>query len=121
MNVETALKPLLDPKSIILFEACSTENSKGKVGRLIRAIDLKVLQAGKFTSAFLFEKLIIFIIILSKGKRGCMPADSFVLIFKCVARRNFCGTPACVKPPSRCTQAADSESVAICNRKKMKK
>ena len=46
MNVETALKPLLDPKSIILFEACSTENSKGKAGRLIRAIDLKVLQAG---------------------------------------------------------------------------
>jgi len=70
MNVETALKPLLDPKSIILFEACSTENSKGKVGRLIRAIDLKVLQAGKFTSAFLFEKLIILFIILSKGKRG---------------------------------------------------
>ena len=24
-------------------------------------------------------------------KRRCMPADSFVRIFKCVARRNFCG------------------------------
>ena len=88
MNVETALKPLLDPKSIILFEACSTENSKGKGGRLIRAIDLKVLQAGKFTSAFLFEKLIIFFIILSKGKRGCMPAAGFVRIWKFVARPN---------------------------------
>jgi hypothetical protein len=70
MNVETALKPLLDLLSIILFEACSTENSKWKVGRLIREIDLKVLQAGKFTSAFRSEKLIIFFIILSKGKRG---------------------------------------------------
>jgi hypothetical protein len=78
MNVETALKPLLDLVSIILFEACSTENSKGKAGRLIRAIDLKVLQAGKFTSAFLSEKLVILFIILSKGKRGCIPADSFV-------------------------------------------
>jgi hypothetical protein len=67
MNVETALKPLLDPKSIILFEACSTENSKGKAGRLIREIDLKVLQAGKFTSALLFEKYTLFFIILSKG------------------------------------------------------
>jgi len=45
MNVESALKPLLDPESIILFEACSTENSKGKAGRLIRRIDLKVLQS----------------------------------------------------------------------------
>ena len=41
-------------------------------------------------------------------KRGCMPADSFVLIFKCVARRNFCGTPACVKPPPRYLQVTDS-------------
>jgi len=24
-----------------------------------------------------------------------------VLIFKCVARRNFCGPPACVKPLPR--------------------
>ena len=43
MKVESALKPLLDLVSIILFEACSTENSKGKVGRLIPPIDLKIL------------------------------------------------------------------------------
>jgi hypothetical protein len=101
MNVETALKPLLDLASIILFEACSTENSKWKGGRLIRAIDLKVLQAGKFTSALLSEKLIIFFIILSKGRRGCMPAETFVRIWKFIARRNICVPPACVKPPLR--------------------
>jgi hypothetical protein len=75
MKVENALKPLLDPKSIILFEACSTENSKGKGGRLIRQIDLNVLQAGQFTSSFLSEKYILFFLIcfilLTKGKRGC--------------------------------------------------
>jgi hypothetical protein len=41
MKVEFALKPLLDLMSIILFEASSTENSKGKVGRLIPLIDQK--------------------------------------------------------------------------------
>jgi hypothetical protein len=89
VNVETALKSLLDPASIILFEACSTENSKGKAGRLIRAIDLKVLQAGKFTSAFLFEKLIILIIILSKGGRRdtkVRAGDTLSNLHKC-----FCG------------------------------
>ena len=35
-------------------------------------------------------------------KRGCMPADSFVGIWKFVARPNLCETPACVKPPPRC-------------------
>jgi hypothetical protein len=44
MKVEFALKPLLDlVMSIILFEAFSTENSKGKAGRLIRNIDIKIL------------------------------------------------------------------------------
>jgi hypothetical protein len=56
MKVECALKPLLDLMSIILFEAFSTENSKGKAGRLIRSIDLKILQELSFTSAFLSEK-----------------------------------------------------------------
>ena len=37
-------------------------------------------------------------------KRGCMPADSFVGIWKFIARPNLCGTPACVKPPPRCRQ-----------------
>jgi hypothetical protein len=43
MKVEFALKPLLDLMSIILFEAFSTENSKGKAGRLIRNIEIKLL------------------------------------------------------------------------------
>ena len=43
MKVESALKPLLDPKSIILSEACSTKNSKGKAGKLIPLIDLNIL------------------------------------------------------------------------------
>jgi hypothetical protein len=30
-----------------------------------------------------------------------MPADSFVGIWKFVARPNLCETPACVKPPER--------------------
>jgi len=34
-------------------------------------------------------------------KRGCMPADSFVGIWKFVARPNLCEPPACVKPPPR--------------------
>jgi len=37
-----------------------------------------------------------------------MPADSFVGIWKFITRRNFCGTPACVKPPPRYVQAGDS-------------
>jgi hypothetical protein len=56
MKVEIALKPLPDLVSIILFEAFSTENSKGKNGRLIRLKDLKILLGRKFTSAFLSEK-----------------------------------------------------------------
>ena len=60
MKVESALKPLLDPKSIILFEACSTENSNGKGGRLIPPIDLKILFGAWFTSAFLLRKIILF-------------------------------------------------------------
>jgi len=42
-------------------------------------------------------------------KRGCMPADSFVGIWKFIARPKLCETPACVKPPPRYLQAADSE------------
>jgi len=34
-----------------------------------------------------------------------MPADTFVLIFKRVARPNLCETPALAKPLSRCVQA----------------
>ena len=41
-------------------------------------------------------------------KRGCMPADSFVRIWKFIARPNLCETPACVKPPPRYVQAADN-------------
>jgi len=41
-------------------------------------------------------------------KRGCIPADSFVRIWKFVACPNLCETPACVKPPPRCMQAGDS-------------
>ena len=33
-----------------------------------------------------------------------MPARTFVLIFKCVARPNLCETPALVKPPPRYRQ-----------------
>ena len=40
--LKNALKPLVDLVSIILFEAASTENSKGKDGRLIRGMDLNV-------------------------------------------------------------------------------
>jgi len=32
-----------------------------------------------------------------------MPADSFVGIWKFIARPNLCEIPACVKPPPRCT------------------
>jgi len=42
-------------------------------------------------------------------KRGCMPADSFVGIWKFVARPNLCETPACVKPPPRYLSFWDSE------------
>jgi len=38
-----------------------------------------------------------------------MPADTFVLIFKCVARPNICEAPALAKPPPRCRQWRDSE------------
>jgi hypothetical protein len=41
-------------------------------------------------------------------KRGCMPARTFVRICKCTARPSLCETPACVKPPPRYRQAADS-------------
>jgi hypothetical protein len=34
-------------------------------------------------------------------KRGCMPAETFVRIWKFIARPNLCETPACVKPPQR--------------------
>jgi len=34
-----------------------------------------------------------------------MPAETFVQIWKFIARPNLCGTPACVKPPPRCAQA----------------
>jgi len=44
-----------------------------------------------------------------------MPADSFVRIWKFVARPNLCGTPACVKPPPRYLPYKDS---AYGNRKK---
>jgi hypothetical protein len=37
-----------------------------------------------------------------------MPADSFVRIWKFIARPNICETPACVKPPARYVQAVDS-------------
>ena len=40
--LNNALKPLVDLMSIILFEADSTVDSKGKNGRLIRGIDLNV-------------------------------------------------------------------------------
>jgi hypothetical protein len=36
-----------------------------------------------------------------------MPAQTFVLIFKCVARPNLCETPALAKPPPRCTSVVD--------------
>gem|GEM_PF-5460698 len=48
-------------------------------------------------------------------ERGCMPADTFVLIFRCVARQNLCETPALAKPPPRCTQAADRVQVISVN------
>ena len=35
-----------------------------------------------------------------------MPADSFVGIWKCIARPNLCEPPACVKPPPRYLQVA---------------
>jgi len=41
-------------------------------------------------------------------ERGGMPARTFVLIFKRVARPNLCETPALAKPPPRYVQAADS-------------
>jgi len=40
-------------------------------------------------------------------KRGCTPADSFVGIWKFIARPNLCETPACVKPPPRYTPAVE--------------
>jgi len=35
---------------------------------------------------------------------GGMPADSFVRIWKFIARPNLCEPPACVKPPPRWRQ-----------------
>jgi hypothetical protein len=52
MKVESALKPLLDLMSIILFEACSTENSKEKAGRLIPLMDLKSCFANRSLPLF---------------------------------------------------------------------
>ena len=40
-----------------------------------------------------------------------MPADSFVRIWKFVARPNLCGTPACVKPMLRYRQAGQLRCV----------
>jgi len=37
-----------------------------------------------------------------------MPADSFVGIWKFIARPNLCEPPACVKPLGRYVQAGDS-------------
>jgi len=37
-----------------------------------------------------------------------MPAESFVGIWKFIARPNLCETPACVKPPPRYATPADS-------------
>jgi len=37
-----------------------------------------------------------------------MPADSFVRIWKFIARPNLCGTPACVKPPGVSSKQGDS-------------
>jgi len=37
-----------------------------------------------------------------------MPADSFVRIWKFIARPNLCETPACAKPPPRWLQVWDS-------------
>jgi hypothetical protein len=43
-----------------------------------------------------------------------MPADSFVQIWKFIARPNICETPACVKPPPRCTQSkGDAGKIAV--------
>ena len=41
-------------------------------------------------------------------KRGCMPADSFVGIWKFIARRKFSGSRHYAKPPPRYRQAGDS-------------
>jgi len=38
-----------------------------------------------------------------------MPAETFVQICKCIARPNFCETPACVKPPPRSTWRKENE------------
>jgi hypothetical protein len=43
-----------------------------------------------------------------------MPAETFVQIWKFIARPNLCETPACAKPPPRYVQAEDS---ALLNRK----
>jgi len=54
-----------------------------------------------------------------------MPADSFVRIWKFLARPNLCGTPACVKPPSRYTPAGergeDNENKKLKRRKNQQK
>jgi hypothetical protein len=40
---------------------------------------------------------------------GNKPADSFVGIWKCIARPNLCETPACVKPPPRYVQVEQTD------------
>jgi len=42
------------------------------------------------------------------ARAGVYAADTFVLIFKRVARPSICETPALAKPPPRYLQAADS-------------
>jgi hypothetical protein len=37
-----------------------------------------------------------------------MPAETFVQIWKCIARPNICVPPALAKPPPRYLQAAES-------------
>jgi len=49
-----------------------------------------------------------------------MPADSFMRIWKFVARPNLCETPACVKPPPRYLSFWDSE-VRFGSEKKIEK
>ena len=44
-------------------------------------------------------------------ERGCMPARTFVLIFKCVARPNLCEPPALAKPPPRYRQVGQRSAI----------
>jgi hypothetical protein len=49
-----------------------------------------------------------------------MPADSFVGIWKFIARPNLCEAPACVKPPLRYVQAADDSEIKKMTMRKLK-